>query len=409
MTGDVPVITNKIMSKQSKYYHFYIHLFMLLACIFSSCTRSKPRLAELPKKYEDIKVDNTNISLFYDLDSLAEKFTLIPLETRKESLIGEVSKLVRYKDLIIVLDKRISKNLFIFKQSGKFVGKIAEKDLEGGNISDVALRNDTIFVLSKSRVPELGFYDLQGKKMGAYKFSNLHPSNFCLTRDGLLTYSNFTANNEGYLYRVLSSSYKGKKLDRFGVLPYTSSQVRFVTLALQNNIQTGTDQLLLHEFANDTLYTLDAKSGRPKDSSYRIDFKHGAMEDKLRDSNFLKDATTYVVDRKIPTLYDMVWQSGKLIYFNYIYGEKEGFVLWNTKSKKQVFNSSAILSLKHGVQIPTVWFGTDRDNEVLSYYNASNIYSGKGSLERFQKLSSALDNYTPKDNPVICLIELKNE
>jgi hypothetical protein len=61
----------------------------------------------------------------YQDSELIKDYYCVPLETSVMfNLIGKIDKIVFHKDKIFVLDRKISKSLFIFSQKGKFIKKI---------------------------------------------------------------------------------------------------------------------------------------------------------------------------------------------------------------------------------------------------------------------------------------------
>lgn len=266
-----------------------------------------------------------------------------------------------------------------------------------------------LFVLRDRKVPTLIFYNLEGKKVGQYYFSTSFPSNIRVTDDHVISYSNFTMNKEGYMFRVLSSDYtKKKSVSEYGCMPYQRKMVDFLTLGLNDYFFTSKDRILVHEFANDTIYALDRKSGRILDTATHVTFIGKGLALKFNNSDFIKDAAQYVLNKNISTLYDLIWENDRYLFFNYMAKQKEIFFLWDKIHKKQVFNTTAILSLKNNIQLPTLWFGSNKGAEVLTYYNSSNIFADENSLSRFGRLSPVFSNYKRTDNPIVCILTLIN-
>ncbi|MEA4918849.1 6-bladed beta-propeller [Proteiniphilum sp.] len=59
-----------------------------------------------------------------NLSELFSDISYIPLETTDHSLIGEISDILKYKGRFYILDKDISRSVFCFNESGKFLFKI---------------------------------------------------------------------------------------------------------------------------------------------------------------------------------------------------------------------------------------------------------------------------------------------
>ncbi len=398
------------MSSSPKILIKLASLFFFLTVVHGCRYKKKPLIFDIgnSKFHEKIVVNDTSYTNAHSIDSITSEFQFIKLETKPECLIGAINKIIKLKNYLIILDKRVANNVFIFTAQGQFISKILnQRNNVEGAIADIDVRNDTLFVLHHSKIPSIHFYNMQWKKIGAYYFQDLYPANMCIADFGLITYSNFTQNRKGYLYRIISSDLVSHRKIKHGFLPYKDSLVSFVTLLLDNNIFKGKERILVHEFANDTLYSLNAKTGMPSDSDHVVHFLKNGMSNKFGDPLFIKDATTYITYNKISTLSDIVWENDKYLYFNYLNKSQEMFFLWDKKSKKSIINTLALISAKNGIQIPTLWFKSDNESEILTYYNSHNIFQSPETFSRFREMSKVFTSYKKSDNPVICVIALK--
>lgn len=95
---------------------------VLILLIFASCqTRNngEPDIAIVPIRLEWDKVVDE-----LDYSSMVEDSVLvIPLETRDDCLIGEMTKMVYQNNLIYVSDN-VSKAIYVFDETGKLVTKL---------------------------------------------------------------------------------------------------------------------------------------------------------------------------------------------------------------------------------------------------------------------------------------------
>lgn len=69
------------------------------------------------------------------------------LETTKESLIDKVDKIIFYNDKIFIMDKKISKAIFVFDLQGKFLFKISNIGKGIGEyitLTDFIVNNDNV-------------------------------------------------------------------------------------------------------------------------------------------------------------------------------------------------------------------------------------------------------------------------
>ena len=63
---------------------------------------------------------------YLDISPLIDSVVLIPLEATDQSLIGNIDKIICTDDRFYILDKRTSKNLFVFDHQGKFIRCIGQ-------------------------------------------------------------------------------------------------------------------------------------------------------------------------------------------------------------------------------------------------------------------------------------------
>lgn len=76
--------------------------------------------------------DEIKNTLIYNSSSYFEELKVIVLETTERSLIGHLSKLDAYNKQVIILDKFVSKGVFIFDEDGRFIRRIGQPDNSPG-------------------------------------------------------------------------------------------------------------------------------------------------------------------------------------------------------------------------------------------------------------------------------------
>lgn len=100
------------------------------------------------------------------LSDIADTVSLLPLETTKQSLIGEVSKLVSGKDAFYILDKNYMSGIFVFKsQTGQFVcriGKVGNGPGEYNRIDDFSLDENQQVIYALCDKNKIITYTLSG-------------------------------------------------------------------------------------------------------------------------------------------------------------------------------------------------------------------------------------------------------
>ena len=135
---------------------------------------------------------------------LVESYKYIPLETRKESLVGFIRKILFYKDKIYIRDVETNM-VYIFSQSGKYLNKIGQRGNGPGEFSDLLYG-----MAIDSFANRLLVYDQGKRKMnyftlgGAFLFDRNVP---------MILDSNFTVMSPN---RILVSNHKNMGNDHLG-------------------------------------------------------------------------------------------------------------------------------------------------------------------------------------------------
>lgn len=102
---------------------FYFFLVIVLSQ-FTGCNTDKENASsiKITKNGEIIKIDPSNTANL-SMKDLYSKIELVPLETNKNSIIKEVTKIVYYEDTYLILDEN-QNTVLIFDSCGKFINKI---------------------------------------------------------------------------------------------------------------------------------------------------------------------------------------------------------------------------------------------------------------------------------------------
>lgn len=116
---------------------------MIIIVLLFSCKREDNEIVRV----------NVDVENAVNILDIAEYFSpeYIILETNEQCLIGEIHKAVIYSDYILVLDKHISKGVYLFNRTGKFIRQIGSMGKGRGEylyLEDFSVINDKIFLLS---------------------------------------------------------------------------------------------------------------------------------------------------------------------------------------------------------------------------------------------------------------------
>ena len=163
-----------------KTYCLIISLF-LIAC--SSSTKENPdvfsRLTTLndKKDFFVVDIDSARKENILYLSDYFKDVRAIKLEDNEKALIGTISKLIVFDEHLFVLDKSVSKSLFVFNKEGLFIRKFGS--VGGGpeeyiKLSDFTIDTDKkIFYLLDPHTQKINSYDIaSGKFINSVRIKN---------------------------------------------------------------------------------------------------------------------------------------------------------------------------------------------------------------------------------------------
>ena len=238
-------------------------LYIVLLCIsipFFSCSSNGTHdNIHLSSTFENLKIDTTPNPK--NLSEIVTGIQYIPLQSSNANLIGKVDKVDYFQDLLFVLDKKISKALFVFDKSGKFIykKKANEADLNRiETISDFSIdKSKKILYLYSSDSRQIIQFALPGgeylrrlKIKGYFSgISSLDSGQFVLLRDGLTKYDDKYDNE-----RICLFDSTGKATKSWMERPLND----FVSAGtiMKDQSPMGKELLVCRMF-NDTIYSLN--------------------------------------------------------------------------------------------------------------------------------------------------------
>src|SRR5690606_7164812 len=144
--------------------------FVLLMVLLLSCQqqeRTNNNDAEI------IQISKKEIRDEIDVGKMVEEVRYVELETTEESLIGNVSKVIAYKDKIYIKDRFVASKIYIFDATGRFittVSRIGKGPGEYMNLYDIAV--DTYrkeLLVSDASSQKIIVFDLEGEFLREFK------------------------------------------------------------------------------------------------------------------------------------------------------------------------------------------------------------------------------------------------
>ena len=262
----------------------------------------------IDRQYKIISISNNSLSEFGNLDKYISYNEFIPLETNPQALIGQIDKIIQYDNEFYILDSEFRNNILRFNSKGKFLGliisdddkqmykilTIKDFDILDGKIVFIDYFNH--FIFSKSlKSGLLTKFSIPGSSLNV-KF---------LDTNKFLIYSGYGNNNDKNS-RIILFECKDSNCNVFNqFLPSDS---------VLNNAMDGSASLrflkygnyhLIHEFGNDTIYSIREKYSRIE---YILNFEDNTVMNYMYNKDFQSVEThqEYVRKNKINhKLFDM--------------------------------------------------------------------------------------------------------
>lgn len=225
----------------------------------ASCTNAGTDLSRA--KTIDLNQGFSNRKTMY-LSEVATDLEYIQLETKDESLIHSVSKVLVHNNRVIVLDKK-QQIVLVFDKSGKYIGKIGNYGRGPGEylgIADIAIRRrDSTLCLYDDQTSKIIIYSMQGRlksetrtPFNADKAAFLNDSILCL----LAPRPNFV-NNNSYSIALYDSRMNlcGRLIDRSHE-DITVRLAQFMPSSSMNCLEKQADTLSYWEVKYDIVYRI---------------------------------------------------------------------------------------------------------------------------------------------------------
>jgi len=241
------------MSKTIRLLCFFLILISCCCCKNNTDTKRKTPLKK-------IVFSNRNVDILYN-NEIADSTSILKLETRKESLIGEISKMYMTDSLIIIYDQ-IESKISIFDNRGSFIRNIGSK---GKGPSEFIQITDMCFYPDSKQIE---VFDIQLRKLLCYningdllyvKRSKYDFLSFYRTKKGYWVYSSFdTRNPDKCNLLFLSNNLKTIKSE------YCPAENFYDRSNNHDNfVASSNGDLFFHYGCNDTIYKLNEKDAIP--------------------------------------------------------------------------------------------------------------------------------------------------
>ncbi len=146
-------------------------LIIATSCNYKNIVNSDAEIIDVGKVFSENKL--------IKLSDVVDKVKYIPLESNKECLIGNVSKVFFSKNRIFVLDSWHSKTLFVFDKDGKYINKIGKVGRGPGEYMlpldfEVDESRKKVFIMDLP-MERLNEYNIKGDYIRSYNIKEKAP------------------------------------------------------------------------------------------------------------------------------------------------------------------------------------------------------------------------------------------
>jgi hypothetical protein len=383
---------------------------LLMIILFNCSTKNssngqlvKDNLNETTKNAKTIKIED-NRGATVESNQMVDSVYYVRLETNEECLIGRIDKLYQLQDRIVIVDKAISRAIFIFDLQGKFLSKISrfgEGPEEYTQISDATVdkKGKQIFVLDEFR-RQIKAYDFMGNYIQLYNtlahihnFEYMSDSRFVLFRDKNAKIENPLDLN----YSIFVTSSKKPMIGAFAYI-YNDIEDRHFTTSRKLYEQNG--KIYYNAPFSKTIYEITEKN---VELVYRLDLGRKGLDesqiDKYSDQELrekLSSDSFFFLHEFADTdssSYMKFWTSSELLSS-----------LYDKRTKKVVTFSKISTSHPEIIYFPLPVTGYK--DFYISYLEPQSMISMQNDLAYFSKNKSekVVDIYAKikeGDNPII--------
>lgn len=381
-----------------------IKFLFFLILILGGCNNSQKPIStnKITIDFEDSQYLNTS-EVFND-------FRIIQLETTKESIIGEITKIRLTDSYIFILDYR-QKKLFRFNKNGKFLNTIhnvGDGPNEYRSLNDFDHYQNKLYLLSRDS-RKLFVYNEKLELEETIKLQGFYHKLTVLNNQYLAIYTNFRSNKKFKLKNILIFNIQNKTIEK-GVMDFQQSQHLRNSRTHDPFFRSNDSMFITIPFHFD-VYHLSAKGINPylnidlgRDKVYPEQAKDFNHDERIR---YEKNNNYNMINKPIAEI-----ESFYIIKNNYLFSFINKGLLYqafynrNTKQYKLgylVSDETIPLSLNS--------VNCSFKSNLISYMNPSSFsykfYQKPAVKKKLKEKGLDIDNINQNNNPFIIKFKLK--
>lgn len=184
----------------------------IVIVLFSTCSINS-QSNEIIKNENILEIDMSNFEKYKPTPNLILSVDYVPLETKSNCLIGEISKLIYHDEKIFVGDFRYSNAIFIFNKTGQYINKIDRLGKGPGEyiyLSDFDVNNNNIYIYAVNKIL---IYSFKGELIKELPI-DIKALGFSVTSSEEFVFYKYIK-NKNISYNVVTYNYKTKIMNKY--------------------------------------------------------------------------------------------------------------------------------------------------------------------------------------------------
>lgn len=363
---------NKYLSPLAVFY-------LVCVLLFISCKNNTTL-----NNFETIDVDP---NLKVDKKCEFEIDTIIHLQTSEESLIGDIMKVEFYAGHFYILDKNISRTVYVFDKNGGFINKTiigkGPGEINQPSGFEIDRVKNQIIVWDEFRNEDV-FFDLNLKFIERKRYQGIIRSYLSIndtTRLAFVRSCNpkyFLSDKKDiifYNYFVYSNGFSNIQKELFPLSAELSS------LDVSIPFSKFKDRVLFFCLYDYNIYGLN---GLEPEVLYEIDFGKYGLETSDIEKGHDYIWKNFYDNKKIITL-NKIFENSTSLSFSFTFSRESNYCIYSKKSQNVcLLNSTNKYNLPGldivGIYLDDYFIGSVNYENMKKYYEQSNLYSEAESL-----------------------------
>ncbi len=352
-----------------------IYISFLFVIVLLSCNKNNEFIEN--SNCSNIAINNVEKYNILKYSEVFDSIRLVKLETSNHCLIGNINRIVHYKNKFYILDRHIAKALFVFDDYGKFcgrIGKIGKGPGEYINIDYFHIDPISEEILIYDRFKnEIISYDIIGNFNNTQKLKNRIEAFSTINSEFFALFFNYYGSED---IKVLPK-HNLHIINKNGKVQFKSfnrSNSKIPSIEYSNSFFNNENDVLFNPSFENRIFVIDSNRISVK---YRFDF--GA---KTISNEFIESIVKSEKSKK--DVYEKIENSDKAYIHNFL--ETSNYLVLTVSIKKVLCNiyyskitgvlkyANIYLNDMYGI-IPGSHnlYRSSRENTILSYFIPSDI------------------------------------